>query len=231
MNPQKTQYVTVLLPAHNEQETIEVCVSRYRHHPRVADVIVVANGCTDATAIRANQAGARVIELDQPGKGAAISVGSRAALTDTIVCIDADTPNPNPNAITHLLNHQPGPQRLVKGTFDRSLQPGPVTDILVKPVLRSLNHPGMQLSQPLSGVMACSTEWLNGLNLPTDFGVDLDILLLAIRGGLEVVEVNIGLFEHRSRSWEHYTEMAFSVARVLHRHGLLQWNPNQQTER
>ncbi len=86
---------TILIPAHNEAAVIGrtlwylsrgLPLDRFR-------VIVIANGCTDATAARARAAlpEAEVIETAQPGKCHALNLGFRAADPALpVVCLDAD---------------------------------------------------------------------------------------------------------------------------------------------
>lgn len=55
------------------------------------EVIVVANGCRDATAERAAAAGARVVVTPVAGVSRARNLGARAAVGDVLVFLDADT--------------------------------------------------------------------------------------------------------------------------------------------
>lgn len=213
--------VSVLLPAKNEAQTIYRCIETYRSHLRVGEVIVIANGCDDDTAMIARNSEARVFEVAQDGKGNALMLGAKNALYPILVCIDSDTPNPQLSTITKLLNAFPSNQKIVKGTFDREFHPGPVTDMLLKPILKTSGHPLAKLSQPLSGVFACGKEWFCSLNLPNGFGVDLEIILTAIKMGIDICEVNIDIFEHKHRDWKHYIEMSNEISKVLLDHGFL----------
>lgn len=86
--------IAVIIPALNEAEalpqllaaTMEVC-SQYDQ----AQVIVVDNGSTDATAEVARASGARVVEEPLRGYGFACAAGLRAAeAADALVFLDAD---------------------------------------------------------------------------------------------------------------------------------------------
>lgn len=217
----ENELISVLLPARNESKTICSCIEVYNSHPRVGEVIVVANGCDDDTAIIARNSRAQVIETQKIGKGNALMVGAKEAKYPILICIDADTLNPNINTITNLIDSFPGEKRIVKGTFNRELHPGPVTDILVKPILKLTDHPLSRLSQPLSGIFACGTNWFCSLNLPDGFGVDLHTILMAVQMDVEIREVNIGSFEHRKRDWQHYRDMSLSIMEVLLANGLI----------
>jgi cellulose synthase/poly-beta-1,6-N-acetylglucosamine synthase-like glycosyltransferase len=87
----------ILMPAHNEAGGIVATIERL--HPALDDataLLVVADNCSDDTAARARQAGARVIErhdADRRGKGHALAFGRehlRADPPDCVVVLDAD---------------------------------------------------------------------------------------------------------------------------------------------
>lgn len=83
--------VSAIIPALNEQETIEDVV---RAVPRTIsqEIIVVDNGSTDATAERAAAAGARVIREPVRGYGRACAAGVRALTSECeiVVFLDGD---------------------------------------------------------------------------------------------------------------------------------------------
>jgi glycosyltransferase involved in cell wall biosynthesis len=82
--------ISVIIPALNEAESIGHVV-RELPWPLLAEVIVVDNGSTDATAAEAAAAGARVIHSPR-GYGAACRAGVLAALptSDILVFMDGD---------------------------------------------------------------------------------------------------------------------------------------------
>lgn len=86
---------TILIPAHDEAAVIGRTLwylSRGLPFDRFR-IIVIANGCSDATAARARAAlpQAEVIETDRPGKCHALNLGARAAGPGaTLICLDAD---------------------------------------------------------------------------------------------------------------------------------------------
>ena len=82
--------ISVIIPALNEAESIGAVV-RSMPWRLIAECIVVDNGSTDATAVNATAAGARVITAPR-GYGSACLAGSNAALeTSTIlVYLDGD---------------------------------------------------------------------------------------------------------------------------------------------
>jgi cellulose synthase/poly-beta-1,6-N-acetylglucosamine synthase-like glycosyltransferase len=97
-NGTRLPQLTVLVPAHNEEALIGRCVrSVLDSTTSGVDVLVIAHNCTDATAERAQAAGAHVLLLNDPerkGKGCALTCGFAVALagrSDAVLVIDADS--------------------------------------------------------------------------------------------------------------------------------------------
>lgn len=91
----------VVVPAHDEEAGIAATVTSLlaMDYPRDEfQVLVVADNCTDRTAARAREAGARVLERSDPsrrGKGYALALAYevvlREGIADAVVVVDADT--------------------------------------------------------------------------------------------------------------------------------------------
>lgn len=83
--------VSVIIPAHDEEETIAHVVEDFRRHcPYVDEILVVDNNCRDETAVRAARAGARVVRETTPGYGAALRRGMDEASGDILILTEAD---------------------------------------------------------------------------------------------------------------------------------------------
>ncbi len=83
--------VSVVIPAHNEEQALGALIIGIRQQVPDAEIIVVDDGSTDATAETARSAGARVIPHPYKiGNGAAVKTGLRHASGDTIVLMDGD---------------------------------------------------------------------------------------------------------------------------------------------
>ena len=96
-------HVTVVLPARNEAEGLRRTLPGLRAALPGAEVIVVDDGSTDATAEVAVAHGARVLANPYAmGNGAAIKRGARAAGGEVIVFMDADGQH-DPACIAQLL--------------------------------------------------------------------------------------------------------------------------------
>jgi glycosyltransferase involved in cell wall biosynthesis len=113
--------LSVVIPARNEAATIGRVVSGVLAHVPDAEVIVVDDASTDATADLAEAAGARVVRRPYNiGNGAAVKTGIRQARGDVIVVLDADGQH-NPADIPRLLGSI-GPYDMVVGTRSREGQ-------------------------------------------------------------------------------------------------------------
>jgi poly-beta-1,6-N-acetyl-D-glucosamine synthase len=91
---------TVLIPAHNEEgsiaDLVRACCAD-QSYP-IDEVIVVADACTDATAERAREAGARVVEVDCKDKAVAQNAVLWGIESEVIIGFDGDT-RPEPGCI------------------------------------------------------------------------------------------------------------------------------------
>lgn len=179
-----TGTVSVIVPAHNEAETIEEVVHECLRAFAILDVqgqvIVSASGCTDATADLAAAAGAQVV-LSPVGKGSALKEGFRASTGDIVCLVDGDIRYFGDEPLAAILVRP-----ILHGIADAT-----ITDLYWRPL-----YPQMWLHAffaPLAGVLfpemlpKCgSTPWsgqraaLRSLwpaGLPDGFTVDLEILM------------------------------------------------------
>ncbi len=85
-------WVTVIIPALNEEEPIAGVVGTVTAQDIAHEIIVVDNGSNDDTARRARHAGARVVVEPRRGYGRACMAGVRArsARCDVVVFLDGD---------------------------------------------------------------------------------------------------------------------------------------------
>jgi glycosyltransferase involved in cell wall biosynthesis len=103
----EVEKVSIIIPAFNEAENIDALVQHIRTLYPDAEIIVIDDGSTDATAETARQAGAVVYKHPYNiGNGAAIKSGIRVAGGDIIVFMDADGQH-SPDEIKMLLSGFP----------------------------------------------------------------------------------------------------------------------------
>ncbi|UCC82045.1 MAG: glycosyltransferase family 2 protein [Gemmatimonadota bacterium] len=86
--------LTVLIPCLNEAETIGICIEKaskyFESRNIVGEVLVADNGSTDGSQEIAGRLGARVIDVAEPGYGAALMGGIAAACGRFVIMGDAD---------------------------------------------------------------------------------------------------------------------------------------------
>jgi GT2 family glycosyltransferase len=84
--------VSVIIPAHNASSTLGTCLAALTQLPSPPyEILVVCDGCSDATAEIARRQSVRVIEYPQRrGASYARNVGAAAAQGDIFLFIDAD---------------------------------------------------------------------------------------------------------------------------------------------
>ena len=95
--------IVVLVPAHNEQESIAATIEALLDQERPAnEIVVIANGCQDQTATISRRYPVKVLDLPmlKHRKSEALNTGWQAygEPADLVICLDADTVLP-PNAI------------------------------------------------------------------------------------------------------------------------------------
>ena len=83
--------VSVVIPAFNEEAAIASVVAGLRAAAAWSEILVVDDGSTDATAVKAEAAGARVVRHPyNKGNGAAVKTGLREARGEVVLLMDAD---------------------------------------------------------------------------------------------------------------------------------------------
>jgi len=111
--------VVVVVPCHNEAATVGKVVRDFRAALPEAQVLVVDNASTDATAALAREAGARVVAERRPGKGFALLTGLREARdADFFIMVDGDDTYPAEDAGRLLAAAEAGADMVVGTRLD-----------------------------------------------------------------------------------------------------------------
>jgi hypothetical protein len=212
--------VLALVAAKDEAERVGATVRALRELPGVAEVLVVSDGSTDATAARALEAGAHCLDLPRNlGKGSALNAGL-AALMGRV----AERLSPEPAALlladADLADTAGRLGRLLDPVLageadlaiaDLPAQHGAAGFGLAMGLARRgmARATGRRMAEPLSGQRAVRWEALPAL-LPfaPGFGVEVAMTIDALRAGLRVVEVEVDL---------HHNPTGKDLSGILHR--------------
>lgn len=205
---------SVIIPCFNEARTLGGVIEGAKRCWLTKEIIVVDDGSSDASAKIAQQHGAVLVQHRKNlGKGAAIMSGAMAAKNSVLVFIDADLENFSHETVEKLaLPVAKGEARFCKATFER--EAGRITELVAKPLLEFI-YPEAKLSQPLSGQFAIRKELLLSLDVSRDWGIDISIVLSAIKKGEKIVEVNIGELKHKHRELPYLVGTAREVTRTI----------------
>jgi glucosyl-3-phosphoglycerate synthase len=247
--------VSVVLPALNEQETVGAIVAAIRtrlmeRYGLVDELVVMDSGSTDGTYDLAVEAGAKVVRREEvlgefeplPGKGEVLWRSLAATTGDIVVFVDSDLRDFTPTFVTGLL----GPLltdpsvHLVKATYDRPLAHGRtvvpagggrVTELVARPMI-NMHWPELAgFVQPLSGEYAARRELLEQLPFPTGYGVEIGMLVDALRlvGLPALAQVDLSRRKHRNQEIGKLGRMSSEILQVayerLRREGRLAMAP------
>lgn len=83
--------ITVVIPAFNEEKTIEATIKAVQKLDHINKILVVDDGSLDKTAELAEKTGVQVLKLSpNRGKGGAMNAAAKTIETDIVAFIDAD---------------------------------------------------------------------------------------------------------------------------------------------
>ncbi len=237
-----TSSVDVVIPTKECADTLggilTGTVGPLREAGVIDDVLIVDAGSADQTAEIGRAFGARVIQQDEVlaeygpalGKGDAMWRALHATSGDIVCFLDGDTANPDPNHLQGLI----GPLlihprlQLVKGAFDRPLRAGGVslpgeggrvTELMARPLL-NLHEPRLAgFAQPLAGEFAARRTLFESLPFPVGYGVEIAVLIDALRRhGLDALaECHLGERHNRHQPLRALGEMAYAVLSAVER--------------
>ena len=180
----------VLVAARDEEGTIARTIELLHAAFPGVEVIVADDGSRDATAARAEQAGARVLRLPARGKGQALTLGEQAAPKGRLLLVDADLEGEvsrlaatNGDLAIAVFAERRG------GGFGIAKQAGRL-------LIQTLS--GFEAREPLSGQRAVSQAAREAcFPLAAGFGCEVRMTVDAVRAGLEVSEHELPL-RHRA---------------------------------
>jgi glycosyltransferase involved in cell wall biosynthesis len=197
--------VLVLIPALNEEEAIAGVVARAQH-VLAADILVIDDGSTDETSVRARAAGALVVRHPfNLGVGGAIRTGLRFAherAYQYVVQIDGDGQHEPSDAQQLLDVVRSGDHDLCVGSrFDAGYQVRLGRRLAMRALARVCSKRlGTPITDATSGFRAFGPKTIEAFAgaYPTEYLSDtVEALLLAADAGLRVVEVPVTMRERQ----------------------------------
>lgn len=225
--------VLVVMPAHNEVESVGRTLAAVRAALPAADLLVVNDASVDATTCAAEAGGARVVELPcNLGYGGAVQTGFKYAVAhgyDVVVQMDADGQH-DPASVHDLM------APVLAGECDvaigsrflgRAAYPIPGLRRLGMKVFAWIVHyvTRRRFTDPTSGYQALSrraVEFFARDHYPSDFP-DADTIILLVLAGFRVREVPVtmqartaGVSMHSNlKAFYYVSKMLLSIAMVL----------------
>jgi len=197
-----------IIPAYNEEEALPPVLAELRAALPDIDVVVVSDGSSDRTADVAGAAGVHVIELPYNlGIGGALQTGFRYAARhgyDRAFQLDADGQH-DPTEVTRLLAELDRGADLVIGSrfqaTDGSYQVGRTRGRamgMIRIGVRLLS--GRRFTDTSSGFRGFSGRLVRYFadTYPVEYMDSVEALLLALRGGYEVVEIPVRMRERQA---------------------------------
>jgi Glycosyl transferase family 2 len=210
--------LTVLVAARDEEGSIARTVSALRVAFPAAEVIVADDGSRDATAERAEEAGATVIRLPRLGKGQALSAAERAAPPGALILCDAELEGD----LTPLVD---GRRDLTIAAFSERAGGGfGIAKAVARAVVRL--RAGLDTREPLSGQRALSGRARAAtFPLAPGFGCEVRMTIDAASAGLRIDEIELPL-RHRPtrRDWSGFIHRGRQLLETLLAAGPLRVN-------
>src|SRR5262249_27638248 len=197
------------IAARDEEERIGATVAALCDSFPGIEIVIADDGSRDATAERAEDAGARVVRLPRRGKGQALTLAERTAAPGPLLLCDADLRGDlrplrhagGDVAVASFVRREGGGFGVAKGT--------------ARALIRALG--GIAVREPLSGQRRLTPAAREAcFPVAAGFGGETRMTIDAARAGLSVTEVEIDL-RHRStgRALRGFAHRARQLADLL----------------
>jgi hypothetical protein len=216
----------VIIPAYNEEGSVEKVVEEVRHHLPQAEILVVNDGSIDVTSSKARASGATVLDLPfNLGIGGAMQAGYKYACEkgyDIAIQVDGDGQH-NPKEIGKLL------KVLEEKQVDMAIGSRFVGDSTeyIASVMRRVGITllskvlsmivGQKITDPTSGFRAVNRKAIRlfALDYPQDYP-EPEAVVLAHQCGLRMEEVPVGMSQrHAGESSITKIRSIYYMAKVL----------------
>ena len=192
MEPKK-EWLTALIPAYNESNTIQATIKAVKDSGMV-DQIIVINDCShDDTSRLAKEAGAEVLDLPRNlGKGGALNCGFKLAKGNIIALLDGDLGKTAAGVVKLIEPVRSNKADLTIARFPPAKRKGGfgLVSKLAKKGIRWFT--GLEVSSPLSGQRVMRREVIEKIGLfESGFGVEVGMTIDVFRHGFRVKEVPV----------------------------------------
>lgn len=191
--------VSIVMPCLNEAETLETCIRKaqkfLQSHAVKGEIVVADNGSTDGSQTIAVQAGARLVNVETKGYGAALLGGIAAARGKFVVMGDSDDSYDFANLAPFLDKLREDYDLVMGNRFKGGIEPGAMPFLhqyLGNPVLSGIGR--LFFRAPIGdfhcGLRGFKKSSVQGLDLQTT-GMEFasEMVVKASLNGLRVTEV------------------------------------------
>ncbi|MGB8707163.1 MAG: glycosyltransferase family 2 protein [Dehalococcoidia bacterium] len=192
--------ISIIIPALNEEETIEKVISEIpRDELETAgfevQILVVDNSSDDRTGELAMRAGAEVILEPKKGKGRAVRTALKSVEADFVFMLDADWTYP-PSYIPEMLKLLNGSDVVIGSRLDGQLENGSMSGLnLVGNRLLSLMASVLynkKISDVCTGYWGFKGEVVRALNLrASGFELEAELFTCLAKKGCSMAELSI----------------------------------------
>ncbi len=187
--------IAVLIPCHNEQQTIGKVIDDFRAQLPAARIVVFDNCCTDETARVAREHGAEVVAVGRLGKGHVVEAMFEHADADICVMVDGDDTYPAEQVGDLIAPVAAGEADMAVGAR-RAAEGGafrPLHRAGNRLVCRLVNAvSGSRLSDILSGYRALSRRVLDRVPVVSSgFEIETEMTIQTLYHRMRIVEVEV----------------------------------------
>lgn len=192
--------IAVIIPAYNEEKTIQNVINEYREALPEATIYVGDNNCIDETSQRALEAGAKVIPCERQGKGNAVRKMFEVINADIYIMIDADETYSASNVRELIKPIQEGSADMVVGSRSQiSDQAFSFSHKIGNKVLTTILNRSfkVKLKDILSGYRVMSKNLVEHLILLAEgFEIEAELTIRTLQEHFKIIEMPV---DYRNR--------------------------------
>ena len=205
--------LTILIPALNEEETIGICIEKAKSFIKdnniEAEILIANNNSTDRTEEIAKNLGARVINIETKGYGAALIEGTKNAKGKYIIMGDADDSYNFLEINTFLKELKNGYDFVIgnrlKGKIEKGAMPvlhryigTPILSFLISKKYKT------KIGDINCGLRGYNKEKVQNLNCNcTGMEYASEMIIKAVKNNLKIKEISINFYKDKRKRNPH----------------------------